>query len=137
MNGGEKGVTALLAVLRTAPAAAACAACLDELDAYVAAQLDGADVQTQFPRTAAHLDGCVACAEAYALVYEMMWQEAAGLLPAAAAPPDPDLRFLRQATKPRLAVLAAAVTRAPAAASCCATLPPRSRTAPRKPARPC
>jgi hypothetical protein len=72
---------------------AACAACLDELEAYVAAQLDGDEYAARWPAVATHLDACVACAESYALLYAAQVAERAQLAPATI--PAPDLSFLQ------------------------------------------
>jgi hypothetical protein len=66
--------------------------CLDALEQYISAQLEQHDYVTLFPAIARHLDSCVACAAAYALVYEARTAEAADL--ARIAVPEPDLSFL-------------------------------------------
>ncbi len=70
----------------------ACATILDQLDAYVAAQIDGADYAASRPDVAWHLDSCVECAEAYALFYEARLAEQRA--PAPQRIPAPDLSFL-------------------------------------------
>ena len=93
----EKGAADLLEVLQRPFAAADCQRCLAQLHDYVLAQLNGEDYRQQFAWTAVHLDGCVACAEAYALVYETALAEAQGHLPQPAHTPEPDLSFLQPA----------------------------------------
>jgi hypothetical protein len=93
----------------------ACAACLDGLEAYVDAQLAGAAYAALYPQVAMHLDGCVDCAESYALLYEARLAE--GQLPAPERVPAPDLSFLRasgpaQPPLDRAGQLAAALTAA-------------------------
>ncbi len=70
---------------------AACTACIDQLDDYVQAQLAGQDYAAAFPVVAQHLDACVACAEAYAMLYES-YANAAQMAPPAI--PAVDLGFL-------------------------------------------
>jgi hypothetical protein len=84
-----------------------CLACLDGLEAYVDAQLAGEDYLAQMPQVAQHLDTCVACAEAYALVYEVRLAEAN--LPLPARIPPPDLAFLRSPLQRLQELLAGAV----------------------------
>jgi hypothetical protein len=94
----------------------ACAECLDALEAYVGAQLDGEAYAERFPAVAEHLDRCVACAEAYALLYET--HLAAEQLPAPSRVPAPDLGFLTPSATPieraaeRAALIATAIARA-------------------------
>ncbi|NJM06907.1 hypothetical protein HC891_13070 [Candidatus Gracilibacteria bacterium] len=71
---------------------AACSQCLDALEAYVAAQLARQAYRALFPQTARHLDSCVACAESYAVLYEVLQPGAA--LSAPARIPAPNLSFL-------------------------------------------
>ena len=71
----------------------ACTECLDGLEAYVTAQMDGENYLALHPEVAAHLDGCVACAESYALVYEGRLAEQQ--VPSPAHVPAWDLSFLR------------------------------------------
>lgn len=71
-------------------------ACLDALDAYVAAQIDGQDYSARFPSVSLHLDSCVACAEAYAALYEARLTE--GRLPLPVVVPVPDLSFLKDSS---------------------------------------
>jgi len=102
---------ALAHTLLAAPDQAACDACLDALDGYVDAQLAGQGYAALLPAVAAHLDGCVDCAQSYAVLYEVRLAEASGALPVPAHIPPPDLGFL--AGRPTLAeLLAGAVRRA-------------------------
>ncbi|HEY1013753.1 MAG TPA: hypothetical protein VGE07_13665, partial [Herpetosiphonaceae bacterium] len=101
----------LARVLLEPAAPPACAACLDELEAYVDGQLAGQPAPERFPRTAAHLDACVDCSIAYAMLYELRLQGA--LLPEPPAIPAPDLRFLPGA-RPTLAQAARAALSAQA-----------------------
>jgi hypothetical protein len=78
-----------------------CEACLDGLEEYVEAQLAGEDYARRFATLAAHLDSCVECAEAYAMLYEVRLAEAEGRLPSPAAMPPPDLSFLPSSSGPR------------------------------------
>jgi hypothetical protein len=83
----------------------ACDSCLDELEAYVEAQLGGRPYATLFPAVARHLDGCVACAEAYGLLYETLAAAAEPVEPARI--PEPDLGFLGASVGPGAALLEA------------------------------
>ncbi len=103
---------AFIEILNYTPDAADCALCQTQLDAYVQAQLAGTTYRTQFAWTAHHLDSCVPCAEAYALLYEVALAEANGRLPHLAHIPAPDLSFL-QAQPGWVATLRAALTAAP------------------------
>ncbi len=67
----------------------ACTACLDQLEAYVSAQLAGENYLALFPAVAQHLDSCVLCAESYALLYEARLAESSAALPAVAAAAQP------------------------------------------------
>lgn len=84
----------------------ACERCLDQLEAYVEAQLGGRAYTSLFPDVARHLDGCVACAEAYGLLYEALASTAAA---EPAHIPEPDLSFLgaRESSSPGVALQAA------------------------------
>lgn len=95
----------LARVLLDRPAPAACAACLDTLEAYVDGQLAGQPAAALFPRVAAHLDACVDCSIAYAMLYDLRLQGAN--LPEPPAIPAPDLGFLPGA-RPSLAQAARA-----------------------------
>jgi hypothetical protein len=68
---------------------------LERLEAYVAAQLNGADVLQLYPDVAARLDGSVVEAEVYARLYDLMVADANGTLPIPASMPQPDLSFLQ------------------------------------------
>ena len=94
---GEEGkVQSFIAMLQTQPTDLDCQQCLEQLGAYVDVQLEGSGYQTQFPFVAQHLDNCVTCAEAYALVYEVALADRNGRLPQPAYIPEPDLSFLEQ-----------------------------------------
>jgi hypothetical protein len=67
-------------------------ACLDALEEYISAQLEQRSYTTLFPAVAQHLDSCVDCSAAYALIYEARRVAAADL--AQIAVPEPDLSFL-------------------------------------------
>jgi hypothetical protein len=108
----EASARALAEILSYTPDEADCALCLNQLEDYVQTQLRGAAYQPQFAWTARHLDSCVACAAAYALLYEVGLAEANGRLPHPAHTPAPDLSFL-QSQPGWLATLRAALTAAP------------------------
>jgi len=108
----EASARALAEILSYTPNEADCALCLNQLEDYVQTQLRGAAYQPQFAWTARHLDSCVACAAAYALLYEVGLAEANGRLPHPAHSPEPDLSFLEFQTG-WLAALRAALTATP------------------------
>ncbi|UCG23412.1 MAG: hypothetical protein JSW55_14855 [Chloroflexota bacterium] len=81
--------------LQTETSDKACQKCLDQLDAYVAAQLTGEDYLALYPDVALHLDLCSECADAYARIYELELAEREGSLPRPEQIPAPDLSFLR------------------------------------------
>lgn len=83
------------AMLRYKPTGADCALCLNQLEAYVETQLSRPAATAEFGWLRRHLDSCLACAEAYALLYELAWAEENGRLPRPPHIPEPDLRFLR------------------------------------------
>jgi hypothetical protein len=85
----------LEAVLRPSTDEAACQRCLDQLDAYIEAQLGDEDYLSAYPEVAVHLDQCPACADAYARLYDLVLADAADLLPQPANVPAPDLSFLK------------------------------------------
>lgn len=96
----EKDRLARLAqALRSEPTEADCQTCINQLDDYIAAQLAGKNYVAQFPRVTVHLDNCIACAEAYARLYDLEVAINADLLPEIAKMPSPDLSFLAQPTK--------------------------------------
>ena len=105
LEGSRGKVDVLLTLLQSMPTEADCDRCLAEMTAYVTVQLEGGDYQVEFPFVAQHLDGCVACAEAYARVYEVELAERNGYfdldqyrrLPQSAHIPQPDLSFLAPA----------------------------------------
>jgi hypothetical protein len=74
----------------------ACERCLDDLGDYVTTQLAGRDYAALFPHVARHLDQCVACAEAYALIYEFQVAPEVNI----GSVPVPDLSFLEQTSGP-------------------------------------
>jgi hypothetical protein len=107
----EQGARELARALLQGQDEAACDSCLDQLEAYVEAQLGGRAYTSLFPAVARHLDGCVACAEAYGLLFETL---AAATGPAEPARiPAPDLSFLSAGPGEALrAALADALSRA-------------------------
>lgn len=102
MNNEKGRENPLWDVLRSRPTAADCQRCQQQLDEYVTAQLNGRHVRAEFPWVARHLDACVDCAHAYALVYDVAHADQTGTLPTPAAIPDPDLSFLQQSLADRL-----------------------------------
>lgn len=84
-NREDGKVQCFLAMLKSQPTEADCQQCIKQLTAYVDVQLDGDDYQTQFPVVARHLDSCVACAEAYARVYEVVLADRNGHFDTAAS----------------------------------------------------
>lgn len=95
ISGDKPIVRRFLAMLTTRPSEEACQKHLILLDNYVTAQLDGEDVIEQFPDTAVHLDTCLLCAEAYALLYETRSAEMGNQLIDPPTLPAPDLSFLQ------------------------------------------
>ncbi len=93
---GKNQVQTFLAMLQSQPTEADCQRCIEQLNDYVDAQLAGSHYQTEFPFVTRHLDNCVACADAYARVYELELAEQNGRLPQPVHIPDPDLSFLGQ-----------------------------------------
>lgn len=71
-----------------------CQKCINELEQYISAQLNNVNVMTLFPETAVHLDRCLSCAEAYALLYDSRIAEQNDQLIEPPAIPKPDLSFL-------------------------------------------
>jgi hypothetical protein len=107
----HRGAQRLARLLTHTPDPSECERCLDALEDYCSAQQAGADVAALFPAVAEHLDACVACAEAYALLYDTLL--AGEGLPEAGAVPTPDLSFVRAGWAPTLAgVLAGAIEQA-------------------------
>lgn len=104
----DSGATDLARALLGARGDEDCAACLDRLEAYVTAQIAGEPYAERFPAVAGHLDSCVACAEVYAQLYEVL--AGAPAMPAPARIPEPDLSFLPRRADPR-ASLAQAIER--------------------------
>jgi hypothetical protein len=88
----EKGAYELARALLERQDEGGCGACLDQLEAYVEAQLGGRAYTSLFPAVAGHLDGCVACAEAYGLLFETLAATTAP--PEPGRIPEPDLSFL-------------------------------------------
>jgi hypothetical protein len=72
----------------------ACQRCLSRLDDYITAQLSGEDYLAGWPEVAAHLDGCLRCAEAYARLYALEQAILTETLPEPVQLPVPDLSFL-------------------------------------------
>jgi hypothetical protein len=103
----------LAAILRYTPDEADCLLCQKQLDIYIEAQLGHTADQTSFAWTAQHLDSCLACAEVYALLYEVVMADENGRLPQPAQLPEPDLTFL-ESSPDWLAALKAALTVSPA-----------------------
>jgi hypothetical protein len=77
----------------------ACAACEEALDAYVEAQIAGQSYAAYRPDVAAHLDACVSCSEAYAILYDLRLAEQRGHEPASI--PGFDMSFLPAASPVR------------------------------------
>ena len=67
----------------------------DQLQLYVEAQLRGLPYQTDHADLAHHLDGCVACAEAYGRLYELMLAEEQATVALPERIPAADLAFLQ------------------------------------------
>ena len=95
----EEGVQRFLDSLRQNVTDADCDRCLSQLSDFVDAQLAGEPVETRFAWLIQHLDRCVACAEAYALVYESVLAEDNGRLPLPTSIPEPNLDFLESAKR--------------------------------------
>lgn len=93
-NREEGKVQSFLALLQSQPTEADCQRCIEQLADYVDVQLADGAYQTQFPFVVRHMDSCVACAEAYALVYEVELADRNGRLPQPSHIPQPDLSFL-------------------------------------------
>ena len=73
-NKEEGKVHRFLALLQSQPTGADCQRCIEQLPDYVEVQLADGAYQMQFPFVVQHLDSCVACAEAYAGVYEGVYE---------------------------------------------------------------
>ncbi len=80
-------------VLKNEHSEQACDRCIEQLSAYIDAQLAGEDYLAQFPEVAAHLDACLDCAGAYARLYDLEIAALSGLLPESHIPAA-DLTFL-------------------------------------------
>lgn len=93
-SGPDPRIQAFLTILQQQPEEADCRLCQSQLHDYVVSQQAGEDYRAQFAWTAQHLDSCVACAEAYGLLFEAILAEFRGELPQPAAIPEPDLSFL-------------------------------------------
>jgi hypothetical protein len=85
----------LLQTITAQPDDSACSACVAKLDEYVAAQLRGEDYLQTYADVARHLDSCLDCANAYALLYDL--ELAGATLPQPDQLPQPDLSFLEPA----------------------------------------
>ena len=90
MSQHDKPIQQLVQVLTTPLDEQRCQICLDTLEDYISLQLAGEDYQTQLADVAMHLDSCISCAEAYALLYEARVAEARQ----PTSIPTPDLSFL-------------------------------------------
>lgn len=90
----EERLNRLVRALNSISDARACQACLNDLEAYVAAQLAGAAYATLFPGVAVHLDACRDCAAAYARLYDLEEALARADIPHPSHIPDPELGFL-------------------------------------------
>jgi hypothetical protein len=95
----ESRLRAFADIIGYTPDEADCALCLNQLEDHLQAQRRGAARGAvrghEFAWTARHLDSCVACAEAYALLYEVALAEENGRLPHPTPLPEPDLSFLQ------------------------------------------
>lgn len=98
-----------LTLLRTKPNEEAYQRCLQQLDEYVTAQLNGEPYLEQFGDLAVLLDAHPDCAEAYALLHEMITADLTRSLPQPDHIPRPDLSFLRASAPNLLAQLSAAI----------------------------
>lgn len=87
-------VQAFLAMLRQQPNEDDCRICLSQLPDYVDAQQAQKEVKTQFAWTRQHLDSCVACAQAYGPLFDLVLADAQNQLPRPEHIPTPDLSFL-------------------------------------------
>ena len=92
----DNRVQAFWAMLRYKPTETDCTLCLSQLEAYVQTQLNRPAAAAEFGWLRQHLDSCPACAEAYGLLYELVWTEENGRLPQSTHIPEPDLRVLSQ-----------------------------------------
>lgn len=70
------------------------AACLEQLPAYIDAELAGQPVARIFPAVKHHLDRCDTCGQEYAGLLETEWAEQRGVLAKPETIPYPDLSFL-------------------------------------------
>ena len=77
-----------------------CSIWRDQLHAYVEAQLAGHGEDAEFVDLRRHLDACVDCSEAYALLYETMWAEQQGMIPEPPTMPRLDTSFLASPPAP-------------------------------------
>lgn len=84
----------LMAALQTPNDEAICDAVLEQLNDYVAAQVNGRAPFSIFPHIATHLDGCLTCAAAYGRLYRLALADQTGALPSLQNPRQPDLSFL-------------------------------------------
>lgn len=81
-------------ILRSHPSEQTCDHCIDQLDAFIAAQLSQDDFLKSFGDVAMHLDSCVLCSELYSRLYHLAEAEANGALPTPAYYPEFDFSFL-------------------------------------------
>lgn len=93
MSQHDESLRQLVQILTTPIGEQHCQIHLDSMEAYISFQLDGEDYQARMPHVARHLDGCVSCAEAYALLYEARVAE----IYQPTSIPIPDLSFLHTA----------------------------------------
>ena len=68
---------------------------VDQLAMYIESQLAGLPYQTEYADLAHHLDTCVACAEAYARLYELVHAEQQTQTTTPSRIPEADLAFLQ------------------------------------------
>ncbi len=102
----------LLGALYQHPSPDACVGLTDQLHEYVIALVNWNSNLVQFAELAQHLDGCVACSEAFSRLYELQLQIKQNSLPTPVSIPAPDLSFLQQTQDAsRIDRLRAAVTR--------------------------
>lgn len=72
------------------------AECLEELPAFIDAELAGDVVSSVRPRVKHHLDRCDTCAQIYSEMLDTEWAQQRGILATSANLPLPDLSFLPQ-----------------------------------------
>ena len=72
----------------------------DQLQAYAEAQLARVEDATEFQDVKRHLDSCIDCSEAYALLYETLWAEQQGTMSEPNHVPAPNVAFLSSEHRP-------------------------------------